>query len=89
MICEAFQGRLQVYVDGELGVSDHEIDLTDASFADFRAAIKPFIRASRQVGGTVVAGSRRGRSSSSTSTKPKRGTTDAAAIRAARPTRRV
>ena len=62
--------------------TDYEIDLTDASYADLRLALRPYLRASRQVGGTVVAGTRRGRSTSSGATKPKRGTTDAAAIRA-------
>ena len=41
--------------------TDYEIDLTDASFAELRSLLKPYLRAARQVGGDVVAGSRRGR----------------------------
>ena len=43
--------------------TDYEIDLTDASFAELRSLLKPYLRAARQVGGDVVAGSRRGRPS--------------------------
>lgn len=62
--------------------TDYEIDLTDASFADLKAALKPYLRAARQVGGPVVPGSRRGRP---TATAPRAsGSTpsDAAVIRA-------
>ena len=62
--------------------TEYEIDLTDASFADLRLALRPYLRAARQVGGAVVPGTRRGRASASGGAKPKRGTTDAAAIRA-------
>lgn len=61
--------------------TDYEIDLTDASFADLRLALKPYVRAARQVGGPVVAGSRRARSSAPT-VKRAKGPTDAAVIRA-------
>lgn len=60
---------------------EYEIDLTDASFADLRAALKPYLRAARQVGGPVVAGSRRGRPSASRGAG-KAAPSDAAAIRA-------
>lgn len=60
---------------------DYEIDLTDASFADLRSALKPYLRAARQVGGPVVAGSRRGRPSSGAAKKAS-GSSDAAVIRA-------
>lgn len=43
--------------------TDYEIDLTDASFADLKAALKPYLRAARQVGGDMVLGSRRARPS--------------------------
>lgn len=59
---------------------DYEIDLTDASFADLRAALKPYLRAGRQVGGAVVAGSRRSRPSVRTGAGG--GASDAATIRA-------
>ena len=42
---------------------DYEIDLTDSSYAELKAMLKPYVRAARQVGGRVVAGSRRARSS--------------------------
>ena len=63
---------------------EYEIDLTDASFADLRLALKPYLRAARQVGGPVVAGSRRGRPSgeSGTASKKATGPSDAAVIRA-------
>ena len=48
--------------------TDYEIDLTDASYAELKAALKPYLRAARQVGGPVVAGTRRGRPSASRST---------------------
>ena len=54
---------------------DYEIDLTDAHFAELRAALKPYLRAARAVGGVPTA------------KRPSRGTkpataSDAAAIRA-------
>lgn len=59
---------------------DYEIDLTDASFADLRSVLKPYLRAGRQVGGAVVAGSRRARpSATGRSSAP---SSDAATIRA-------
>ena len=61
---------------------DYEIDLTDASFADLRSALKPYLRAARQVGGPVVAGSRRGRPSGSSNGGRTGAPSDAAAIRA-------
>lgn len=69
-------------VDG----TDYEIDLTDASFAELKALLKPYLRAARQVGGPLVAGTRRGRPSGEGAAK--RGTrgggapTEAAVIRA-------
>jgi len=71
--------------------TDYEIDLTDASYAELRAVLKPYLRAARQVGGDVVAGSRRGRSSGSSANGSSRNRarkgagaapTDAAIIRA-------
>ena len=60
---------------------DYEIDLTDASYADFKAVLKPYLRAARQVGGRVVAGTRRGRPAGGSPHGPK-APSDAAAIRA-------
>ncbi|MBI1350221.1 MAG: Lsr2 family protein [Actinomycetales bacterium] len=60
---------------------DYEIDLTDASYAELKAALKPYLRAARQVGGPVVAGSRRARSSTPSRSRSK-GPTEAAIIRA-------
>ena len=66
--------------------TEYEIDLTDASYAELKAVLKPYLRAARQVGGPVVAGTRRGRSSASgTKAASKRAATapsDAAVIRA-------
>ena len=64
--------------------TEYEIDLTDASFAELKAALKPYLRAARQVGGTVVAGTRRARSSgaSSPGAKGPKAPSDAAVIRA-------
>ena len=59
---------------------DYEIDLTDASYAELKSLLKPYVRAGRQVGGPV-AGSRRPRSSGG-SRSPSKGPTDAAVIRA-------
>lgn len=66
-------------VDG----TDYEIDLTDASFAEFKALLKPYLRAARQVGGPVVAGTRRGRRSDAGAERSAAaGPTEAAVIRA-------
>lgn len=68
--------------------TEYEIDLTDASFAELRSLLKPYLRAARQVGGQLVAGSRRGRPSDpgTSSAAARRGSssapTDAAVIRA-------
>jgi nucleoid-associated protein Lsr2 len=62
----------------EFDGTKYEIDLTDASFGELRALLKPYLRAARQVGGPVVAGSRRARSSS----KGSKGPTEASIIRA-------
>ncbi len=66
--------------------TDYEIDLTDASFAELRSLLKPYLRAGRQVGGDVVAGARRGRPSSDESGVRRRPNSkpapDSAAIRA-------
>lgn len=59
--------------------TDYEIDLTDASFAELRVALKPYLRAARQVGGVVVPTTRRVRAGDS---EPRRGKSDAAVIRA-------
>jgi hypothetical protein len=64
--------------------TDYEIDLTDASFAELRSLLKPYLRAARQVGGDVVAGSRRGRPSGGEGVKRRPGSKpapDSAAIR--------
>lgn len=64
--------------------SEYEIDLTDASFADLRAALKPFIKAGRAVGGAPA--SRRTVAGRRTATSRRRATgkapTEAAVIRA-------
>ena len=62
---------------------DYEIDLTDASYAELKRVLKPYLRAARQVGGPVVAGTRRGRPTGASS-KPRAGAapSDAAVIRA-------
>jgi len=66
--------------------TDYEIDLTDASYAELKSVLKPYLRAARQVGGPVVAGTRRGRSSDAgakpTSKRTAKGASDAAVIRA-------
>ena len=62
--------------------TDYEIDLTDASYAELKSVLKPYLRAARQVGGPVVAGSRRGRASSSAPKAAGKAPSDAAAIRA-------
>jgi hypothetical protein len=66
--------------------TDYEIDLTDASFAELRSLLKPYLRAARQVGGQIAPGTRRGRPSGSSSDertrRPAAGPTDAAVIRA-------
>lgn len=65
--------------------TDYEIDLTDASFAELRALLKPYLRAARQVGGDVVAGSRRGRPSTDAGVRRRPGSRpapDSSAIRA-------
>jgi hypothetical protein len=64
----------------QLDGTEYEIDLTDASFAELKAALKPYLRAARQVGGPVVAGTRRGRPSATASTVGK-ASSDAAVIR--------
>jgi hypothetical protein len=61
--------------------TEYEIDLTDASFAELKAVLKPYLRAARQVGGPIVAGTRSGRSSGASSRGSKR-SSDAAVIRA-------
>ena len=65
--------------------SDYEIDLTDASFADLRAALKPFIKAGRAVSGAGAA-TRRKPSNGSRPAKRRRSSgkapTEAAVIRA-------
>ena len=53
---------------------DYEIDLTDASFTDLRAALRPYLRAARVVGGKAPVTKPRNRSALPGS--------DAAAIRA-------
>lgn len=65
--------------------SEYEIDLTDASFADLRAALKPFIKAGRPATGASTAARRK----ASTGRKPARrrratgkAPTEAAVIRA-------
>ena len=62
--------------------TEYEIDLTDASFAELRAVLKPYLRAARQVGGALVAGSRRGRPAAGPSPSSTTPTSDAATIRA-------
>ena len=65
--------------------TDYEIDLTDASFAELRSLLKPYLRAARQVGGDIVAGSRRGRPSTDDGVQRRPGSKpapDSAAIRA-------
>jgi hypothetical protein len=64
--------------------TEYEIDLTDASFADLKAALRPYLRAARQVGGALAPGSRRGRPSASGagSRSSAKAPSDAAAIRA-------
>jgi hypothetical protein len=62
---------------------DYEIDLTDASFAELRHVLKPYLRAGRQVGGPLVAGSRRARPSTPAGTgSSSSGPTEASVIRA-------
>ena len=65
--------------------SDYEIDLTDASFADLRSALKPFIKAGRAVGGGAAT-TRRRASTAGKATKRRRSSakapTEAAIIRA-------
>jgi uncharacterized membrane protein len=61
--------------------TEYEIDLTDASFAELKAVLKPYLRAARQVGGPIVAGTRSGRSSGASSRGSKT-SSDAAVIRA-------
>jgi hypothetical protein len=56
---------------------EYEIDLTDVSFADLRAALKPYLRAARVVGGKAPA--RASRRTPAGKAKP---TSDAAVIRA-------
>lgn len=58
---------------------DYEIDLTDASFAELRSVLKPYLRAGRQVGGPVVPGTRRSRPSTGSGAGA---ASDAATIRA-------
>ena len=60
----------------------YEIDLTDASFADLRAALKPFMRAGRTAG-VVKASGRAGAGSGSASTQTAAGAGDGAASGAA------
>ena len=66
--------------------TDYEIDLTDASYAELKSVLKPYLRAARQVGGPVVAGTRRGRASrvggASTAKRSAKAPSDAAVIRA-------
>ena len=65
--------------------TDYEIDLTDASFAELRALLKPYLRAARQVGGDLVPGSRRARATADAGAKKRPGSKpapDSAAIRA-------
>ena len=57
---------------------EYEIDLTDASFAELRGLLKPYLRAGRQVGGAAASGSRRTRGASSGGKAP----TEASVIRA-------
>ena len=66
----------------QLDGTEYEIDLTDASFAELKSLLKPYLRAARQVGGPVVAGTRRGRPSSAASSTAAKSPTDAAIIRA-------
>lgn len=54
---------------------DYEIDLTDKNFAELRAALKPYLRAGRAVGGKPVA-------KRSANRKITTATSDSAAIRA-------
>ena len=53
------------------GVS-YEIDLTDVSFSDLRAALKPFIRAARTVSGPTTSTSSSSGSTSPSGRKPRR-----------------
>lgn len=65
--------------------TEYEIDLTDASFADLRAALKPFMKAGRSVGGGST-GARRaasnGRKPASRRRSSGKAPTEAALIRA-------
>lgn len=63
---------------------EYEIDLTDASFAELRHVLKPYLRAGRQVGGPLVAGSRRARPSTPAGNErtSSTGPTEASVIRA-------
>ena len=64
---------------------EYEIDLTDASFADLRAALKPYLRAARPVSGGTGRASRTPAESSGSSPKRRPGSKPApesAAIRA-------
>ena len=60
---------------------DYEIDLTDASFAELRKALKPYLKAARQVSGSRVPVPRIRRRASSPS-KAKSAGTEASVIRA-------
>jgi len=59
---------------------DYEIDLTDSSFGEFRMALKPYVKAARQVSGGGLPAPRARRGASPSSTKP--ASTEAAVIRA-------
>jgi hypothetical protein len=67
----------------EFDGTEYEIDLTDASFAELRSILKPYLRAARQVGGDLVPGSRSGRRSAPTpgQAQPGKTSTEAAVIR--------
>ena len=60
---------------------DYEIDLTDASFAELRKALKPYLRAARQVSGAPRP-ARDPRNATTRRTKAAAGTTEASVIRA-------
>ncbi len=58
---------------------EYEIDLTDASFGELRAYLKPYVRAARAVSGRPASTGRKSPARARGTAKP---TTDAAVIRA-------
>lgn len=64
---------------------DYEIDLTDASYAELRKALKPYLKAARQVGAAGAAAGRAGGAARQRAPRKKGarpGSTEAAVIRA-------